>query len=74
MAQIFTALFFTFAAIGATLLIVRMLRDEAERVVAILAGEELGRARALATSPVRVRMRAWKAPAARRVQPLRAAA
>jgi hypothetical protein len=74
MAQIFTALFFTFAAIGATLLIVRMLRDEAERVVAILAGEELGRARALATSPVRVRMRAWKAPAPRRALPLRAAA
>jgi hypothetical protein len=43
-------------------------------VLAILAGEELGRARALTASPVHVRVRAWKAPAPRRVLPLRAAA
>ena len=74
MAQIFSALFFTFAAIGATLLLLRMLRDEARRVLAILAGEELGRARALTAPPVRVRVRAWRGPAPRRVPPLRAAA
>jgi hypothetical protein len=74
MAQMFTAFIFTFAAIGATLLVVRMLRDEAGRVLAILAGEELGHARALSSAPVRIRMRAWKAPAPRRALPLRAAA
>jgi hypothetical protein len=53
---------------------VRMLRDEAGRVLAILAGEELGHARVLSSAPVRIRMRAWKAPAPRRALPLRAAA
>ena len=74
MAQIFSALFFTFAAIAAVIFVVRMLRDEGERVLAILAGEELGRARASARAPVRVRVRAWRVPSLRRVQPLRAAA
>ena len=74
MAQIFSALFFTFAAIAAAIFVVRMLRDEGERVLAILAGEELGRARASAAAPVRVRVRAWRVPSPRRVQPLRAAA
>jgi hypothetical protein len=74
MAQFFSALFFTLAAIGATALVVGMLRAEWDRVLAILDGEELGHARALATSPVRIRVRAWKAPALRHALPLRAAA
>ena len=74
MAQIFSALFFTLAAIGATALIAGLLRSEWDRVVTILAGEELGHARAFANPRVRVRVRAWKAPVQRRAQPLRAAA
>lgn len=74
MAQIFSALFFALAAIGATVLIAGLLRSEWDRVVAILAGEELGHARAFASPRVRIRVRTWKAPAPRRVQPLRAAA
>lgn len=74
MAQIFSALFFTLAAIGATALIAGLLRSEWDRVLAILCGEELAGARALASPRVRVRMRTWKAPVQRRAQPLRAAA
>jgi len=74
MAQIFSALFFTLAAIGAALFVIRMLQSEWHRVLAILAGEELGHARAFANPRVRVRVRAWKGPTPRRAQPLRAAA
>ena len=74
MAQIFSALFFSLAAIGAAAFVIRMLRSEWHRVRAILGGTELGHARALQAAPVRVRMRAWTGPAPRRVQPLRAAA
>ncbi|WP_046347351.1 hypothetical protein [Sphingomonas changbaiensis] len=74
MAQIFSALFFTFAAIGAAALVAGLLRGEWDRVIAILGGEELAGARALAAPRVRVRVRAWRAPAQRRAQPLRAAA
>ena len=74
MAQFFSALFFALAAIGAALFVIGMLRSEWQRVLAILAGEELGRARSFANPRVRVRVRAWTGPAPRRAQPLRAAA
>lgn len=74
MAQFFSALFFSLAAAGAALFVFRMLRNDWDRVVAILGGEELENARALAAPRVRVRMRSWSAQDRRRVQPLRAAA
>ena len=74
MAQIFSAIVFTLAAIGALAFVAGMLRNKWDRVLAILCGEELAGARALASPRVRVRMRTWKAPVQRRAQPLRAAA
>lgn len=74
MGQIFSAMFFTLTAIGAIALIAAMLRNDWTRVLAILAGEELAGARALANPRVRVRQRAWKAPVLRRAPPMRAAA
>ena len=74
MAQIFSALFFVLAATGAAILIVGLLRSEWNRIGAILAGEELGHARAFASPRLRIRVRASAAPARRPVQPLCAAA
>lgn len=74
MAQLFSGIFFTLAAIGALAAIAAMLRGEWNRITAILAGEELTRAQALAARPVRIRQRNWRTPRLRRAQPLRAAA
>lgn len=74
MAQFFSAICFSLAAVGALALLAGMLRREGTRVMAILAGEELVAARAMATPPIRVRARAWRSPVRKPVQPLRAAA
>lgn len=74
MTQLFSALFFSLAALGATLIVVAMLREEWTRVAAILRGEELRHARSAAPQ-VRVRLRTWPRPDLRRpARPLRAAA
>ncbi|NNM75388.1 hypothetical protein HJG53_00495 [Sphingomonas sp. ID1715] len=73
MAQIFSALFFTLAALGALGMITAMLRGEWQRVMAILSGEELAGARAAAPR-VRVRQRAWSRPELRAIPQRRAAA
>ena len=74
MVQVFSALFFSLAAIGGTFMVVGMLHAEWARVAAILSGEELRHARA--TLPqVRVRLRSRSRPDVRRpARPLRAAA
>ena len=73
MAQVFSALFFSLAAIASMLLIAGLLRREAGRVMFILLGRELSYARA--PGRVRIRMRTWTRSETRRhLSPQRTAA
>lgn len=75
MAQLVSILFFSVALVGAFALIAGMLRSEWARITAVLCGEALDQARAIADAPARVRVRAWNQAEARRALPqLRAAA
>jgi hypothetical protein len=72
MAQFFSALFFSLACVATIAMTAAMLRRDWSRVVSIVTGAELDRARAAAP---RIRVRAWNRPEPRRAaQPLRAAA
>lgn len=74
MAQLFSALFFSFLALGATLMVFAMLRAEWSRVAAILRGDELHHAGATVPQ-VRIKLRTWSRPEPRRpATQLRAAA
>jgi hypothetical protein len=66
MAQFFSVLFFSLACLSALAMIVTMLRRDGARVISILAGAELEKARAAAP---RIRVRAWNRPEPRRVAP-----
>jgi hypothetical protein len=66
MAQFFSVLFFSLAWLAALAMIVTMLRRDGARVISILAGAELEKARAAAP---RIRVRAWNRPEPRRVAP-----
>jgi hypothetical protein len=72
MAQLFSALFFTVACVAALAMIATMLRGEWSRVMSILIGTEMAKARAAAP---RIRVRTWNRPEPRRAAPaMRAAA
>jgi hypothetical protein len=66
MAQFFSVLFFSLAWLAALAVIATMLRRDGARVISILAGAELEKARAAAP---RIRVRAWNRPEPRRVAP-----
>jgi hypothetical protein len=74
MAQLVSILFFSAALVGALALVADMLRDEWDRVIAVLGGEALDRARATSNAPVRVKMRAWNLAESRPASPQRRAA
>lgn len=75
MAQLFSALFFTMAALAAAGFIAAMLRGEWARIEAVLNGTAIEQARLRSNLPVRVRLRAWNRAEARQALPtLRAAA
>lgn len=72
MAQFFSALFFSLACMAAIAMIAAMLRRDGSRVISILAGADLERARAAAP---RIKVRTWNRLEPRRASPpLRVAA
>jgi hypothetical protein len=73
MVALFSALFFSLAALGALALTAMMLRRDFDRIVGVLSGAELRSARAQAPA-VRVRLRAWPRAERPRLAPVRRAA